>query len=174
MFLNILVLKLFKPIGLVHTHAYSIEYLVRYYWSILTDFYMKPTNKDRILKYDSQHPHHQKQNEANTFMSRDVLFDLEIWTKNKSSIKKKLNKNGYPNHIIQQMLNRYDSERKNKWRYPFIGCSYINGLSENIKKLFRHCDTEMGIGHKPSLSGKKTYPNQKDLTKKVDRSWFML
>lgn len=150
--------------------------------TILTDFYMKPTNKGRMLNFASNHPRHQKINVAHNFISRIfTLSSTKFWEKNKVMAKDILRKNGYPANIVDSLLSRYRQNTVNQSTIEnitdkatndrrYVACSYVNGFSEKLKKLITSCDNRIGIGFKPQKTMQRLYSSKKDKTLKHDQS----
>lgn len=150
--------------------------------SISTDFFMKPTNKGRLLNYASDHPRYQKINVAHNFASRVfTLSSVSFWKKNKTMVREILAKNGYPSNIIESLLSKQQLdkfknasnqtiEEENKEIRRYLPCTYVKGFSESLRKLVKHCDSKIGIGFKPQKTMKQIYPAKKDKIPKLSKS----
>lgn len=124
--------------------------------SISTDFYMKPTNKGRMLNYLSSHPQRQKINVAHNFIPRVfTLSSKEFWEKNRKMSHEILMKNGYPDSIIVPLMEKFARGRN---KSPTDEEKTTSGLSEQLKKLLAQVDPNVGIGFKPKKTNRNLYP----------------
>lgn len=154
---------------------------------ISTNFYQKPTNKGRILNYNSSHPSHQKLNTAQNLINRIFTLSSEKYWKNNIPIAiDLLVKNSYPKTLINSIITKFLRDSKNanilsedknntnthqpKPQKQYISCNYINGLSEKIQKQYTKINPQYTIAHKSSNNIKKTHNAKKDIISKMKKS----
>lgn len=144
--------------------------------SISTNFFQKPTHKGRILNFKSNHPYHQRINTARNFVNR--IFSLssqQFWKQNIGVAVNILRKNSYPDSLIKSVitdcfkskfiLSPVDPETNlNTENNPklYISCNYVNGLSENISKLFKKFTLNHTIALKSNKNIKQLHNPKKD------------
>lgn len=153
---------------------------------ISTNFYQKPTNKGRLLNFKSNHPWHQRINTANNLINR--IFKLSSIEFRKSNIDlavKLLIKNSYPSHVIHTLISKFitsenrSTQQQNQHNQNFnqtqqtksyIGCNYINNLSENLSKLFQKYNKDSTIAYKTNNNVKQLHNGKKDSINKMEKS----
>jgi hypothetical protein len=127
--------------------------------SIIIDWYRKPHKADRYLNFHSHHPLKQKINTAMALKFRALsLSDKIFHKKNLKIIGDILEKNHFPKKLISNIL--YSNKKSSSQTHNTItttnisntntdqyrGMIYINGLSEQITKVFKK--TNFKIAHK--------------------------
>lgn len=131
---------------------------------IVTDYYQKPTSKNRLLNFQSEHPLIQRTSMAYGTVSRILTLTSSI--NRESSINKIfqiLSMNGYPNKLIMAMINKFDNNTNKPTKdkpqdavpSKYRGLIYTSHLSENLFKLFNTHDPSIKIGFKPESTVRK-------------------
>lgn len=129
---------------------------------ILTQFYQKPTSKNRLLNYNSAHPMIQKSSTVYGTISR--ILTLTSDTHKHAAIKeiyRILEMNGYPGFFIKRQIEKFKKQTttgknsKNSTDISTItpkiykGLTYSPHLSEELRDLFISSDETIEIGYKP-------------------------
>lgn len=82
--------------------------LIRMDNKIITDWYSKPTNSNRLLNYLSSHPQRVKINIAKSLINKIFkLSDRLFHKKNEQIIYHILIKNNYPKHLVKSLIHKY-------------------------------------------------------------------
>lgn len=135
---------------------------------IKTNWYQKPTNSNRYLNYNSTAPQNYKKSVINSLVDRAVkLTDPSLRPKNMKKIKTILNKNSYPENLVNKCIaNRvnaiYNGKQKNneqEEQIKYIGLEYIPGLSNKIENCLKKYNFK--IGHKTNNYTKKFFTKLK-------------
>lgn len=131
--------------------------------TISTNYYQKPTNSNRLLNYESEHPKFQKTGMAYGTISR--ILNLSSKQHEEENIKKIhyiLEMNGYPHYIIQQLINKHNNKQKdttidrskNMEMKKYRGMLHIPQLTESLRSMFITYDPTIEIGYKPAKTVK--------------------
>lgn len=140
--------------------------------TLMTDWYRKPTNSGRIINYLSQHTLQQKIATLKSLKHRALkLSDQCFHSKNLKIIQTIAKNNNYPTSIVNNILfcqtqetsNTVDTRNKKFFKVP-----NINGLNQNLKRIFKDTDT------KPAFYSLKTvntlFTQLKDKIPKLEKS----
>lgn len=146
--------------------------------SLVTDWYQKDMASGRILNFHSTHPLTQKINTADGLVHRVNNLTTNPLTDTGSIVTNILKKNSYPDHTITKLLRKRelhstdDSSNStiSTTTKKFFSLTYINGLSERIKKIVGGFSSNVSISFKSQNTLARMYTNLKDSIPAKDRS----
>lgn len=131
---------------------------------ITTEYYQKPTSKNRILNYNSSHPKSQRTSMAYGTISRILTLTSNDNRKNAiNQIYHILQLNGYPNIMTRNLIKKYDNKNihstdnktNDNGTFKYRSITYTPHLTENISSLLNSYDTNIKIGFKPYSTVRK-------------------
>ena len=148
--------------------------------NLKTTVYRKPTHTDQYLNWNSNHHLDHKRSVVRTLMNRvhTHVSDPEDQVKEKEHVKKVLSANGYADWALEvpnqsdkslRATNKEASQpaNENQERTPQIGLPYIQGLSEELQRIFKSHGVH--TYHKPFNTIRSLLVNPKDKTDKKDK-----
>ncbi|XP_067618087.1 uncharacterized protein [Eurosta solidaginis] len=139
---------------------------------IRTNWYKKAVASSRMIHYLSNHPWSQKKNTAIGFIKKVYsLSDQEFMEENKRNIKNILQKNGYPNAVIEAFITaaenktrncNINTEREDNNNKIYIGVTYVPQLTDNntLGKIIK--SNNLSYAHKPHHTIRSIYTKTKD------------
>ena len=113
--------------------------------TLSTDIYRKPTHTGRYFSFTSHHPLNQKLSIARTLYSRanNIISDENKKIQEFYHVSDILKSNGFPSHkrSFSFKTNSVASQQSNQQFQGFATVSYVQGISEPIKRIL----AEVGI-----------------------------
>ena len=107
--------------------------------TLSTDIYRKPTHTGRYLSFTSHHPLNQKLSIARTLYSRanNIISDENKKIQEFHHVSDILKSNGFPSHkrSFSFKTNSVASQQSNQQFQGFATISYVQGISEPIKRI---------------------------------------
>lgn len=143
-----------------------------------TSLHIKSTSKNRILNWNSSHPKTQRLGVAYGLISRTLnITSDKLKDESLEIIHNILIMNGYPPHIIKNLINKYitknntanidDPETSGNVRTKYRSLTYAPALSEKLQHLFEQHDKDLKVAFKPhftisKITTKKSLDNEED------------
>ena len=144
---------------------------------IKTTVYRKPTHTDQYLNWDSNHHLDHKRSVVRTLLNRadTHITEAEDKVKEVEHVKTVLKANGYKHWALNIPNQKNKDLREKKKReqgtsatpQPPLGLPYIQGLSEELQRVFKKHD--INIYHKPGNTLRSFLVKPKDPTPTVNK-----
>lgn len=146
-----------------------------------TSWYSKPSASGRILHYKSSHHINQKTNSAMNLIDR--IFKLEKIKSRKETcqiIHKRLQQNGYPRTVINNLIKRHHNKMSHQHNSPppqtsetatksYRSIPYIKGLSEKVTKFIKSDNSNIEIAYRNNTSN-NLFSKLKDKVEPAEKS----
>lgn len=121
--------------------------------SLITNLYVKQKKSSRTINFLSQHPPHQKKNLVrNEFLRIKNVSHSQFLEENTIQLVRKFSENFYPPDYVQNIIDKTNNinDNKNSIKKPdqnlkFSSLTYIPGVSEEIKRIFKTAGFEMAF-----------------------------
>lgn len=156
---------------------------------VISNWYHKPMATNRILNFYSNHPTHMKLNTAKNFINRVLMLSHKtFFNDNLTRIRKILQKNNYPNNVINGLIARVINKSKalgsskrsyrflstiqetttnitNKTTQPqtthFNSLVFVPGLTDKLAKISKNYVQETQIAMRPAKKLSLLFSNMK-------------
>ena len=132
--------------------------------TLSTDIYRKPTYTGRYLSFTSHHPLNQNLSIARTLYSRanNIISDENKKIQEFHHVSDILKSNGFPSHkrSFSFKTNSVASQQINQQFQGFATISYVQGISESIKRILAEIGIRVAI--KPHFTLSSIFRKPKD------------
>lgn len=150
-------------------------WVIRHNGHLITNWYCKPMSSNRLVSFCSYQSYWTKINTAFRFIHRALKLSDECFHKTRlDDIRRILILNNYPDSVIDTLVKRYRRQNSDMPQIKvqnmdtkFAGLTYVNGLAENLAKLFKEEIPDLSVAFKYTRKAGDIYSVIKD---KLDHS----
>ena len=142
---------------------------------IITDWYQKPNSSGRYILYNSNHPFRQKLNLIFGLKNRILkLSETKFHKKNFKILCNILQKNGYPNYLLKQVIystnttHTNSSNNNNNTSQIYFTLPYIPKLSQKLSNVLKSDNIKIAFSNFKTVGN--FYTKLKDKIEKMSKN----